>query len=120
LREILTTERETLCSTLHDELMEQIGGDRSSQFATALDAADLSVVDLMESLRVRIVDIKQERLTQMVEAERKLDEGTYGLCEMCGAEIGEQRLAALPFAIYCIRCAELQEGDDVSGRGPTL
>ncbi len=34
----------------------------------------------------------------------KLDEGTYGLCDVCGAPIGPDRLEALPWAVLCVTC----------------
>jgi RNA polymerase-binding transcription factor DksA len=36
---------------------------------------------------------------------RRMDEGTYGTCANCGAEIAPARLAALPTATLCINCA---------------
>ncbi len=44
---------------------------------------------------------------QRAEAERalaKLDEECYGGCDGCGAEIGAERLEALPWAGECLRC----------------
>lgn len=35
----------------------------------------------------------------------KIDNGTYGNCEVCGNPIGHDRLEALPWAISCINCA---------------
>lgn len=45
-------------------------------------------------------------LAQVNRALQRLDEGTYGLCAVCGQEIDERRLAALPHSDRCIRCAE--------------
>lgn len=45
---------------------------------------------------------------QSAEAEAalaRLDAGTYGTCETCGAPVGEARLAARPTARQCITCA---------------
>ena len=39
----------------------------------------------------------------------KLEEGTYGRCADCGAEITEKRLRAVPFARRCVTCQEKQE-----------
>jgi DnaK suppressor protein len=36
----------------------------------------------------------------------KLDQGTYGRCETCGAPIGEARLEVMPATRYCIDHAE--------------
>jgi DnaK suppressor protein len=35
----------------------------------------------------------------------RVESGTYGVCEGCGADIGEARLDALPAARLCITCA---------------
>lgn len=35
----------------------------------------------------------------------KLDDGTYGLCDVCGRLIPEQRLEARPASVRCVRCA---------------
>jgi len=34
----------------------------------------------------------------------KLDDGDYGVCDVCGELIAEERLEALPWAIRCVRC----------------
>jgi RNA polymerase-binding transcription factor len=35
----------------------------------------------------------------------KLDEGTYGICDRCGAEIPPGRLRAMPDSVLCVACA---------------
>lgn len=35
----------------------------------------------------------------------KIEKGTYGACERCGKEIGEERLRAMPAAALCADCA---------------
>ncbi len=35
----------------------------------------------------------------------KIDEGTYGLCDVCGKPIAPARLEALPAASLCVECA---------------
>ena len=38
---------------------------------------------------------------------KSLENDSYGLCEMCGDEIAERRLLAIPSARFCIECQEL-------------
>ena len=45
-----------------------------------------------------------------LEALLRLAEGRYGECLCCGEAIEAARLAALPVAEYCLRCAEDREG----------
>ena len=51
----------------------------------------------------------QDILYHIDEALHAIQEGTYGVCKMCGSLIQKPRLQALPFAKHCIRCqAELE------------
>jgi RNA polymerase-binding transcription factor DksA len=47
----------------------------------------------------------RDELDDLDHAEQRLRDGTYGICERCGRPISQQRLAALPVARICIRCA---------------
>jgi RNA polymerase-binding transcription factor DksA len=47
----------------------------------------------------------QETLRDVNIALEKLDQGTYGKCEVCGEDIPEARLEAMPAARYCINHA---------------
>lgn len=38
----------------------------------------------------------------------KLDEGSYGCCDVCGEAIAERRLEALPDSVLCVTCAASQ------------
>ena len=56
-----------------------------------------------------IVDELEVRLQNVKKALQKIEEGTYGVCEKCGAEIEKERLEANPAASLCSVCAEGQE-----------
>jgi RNA polymerase-binding transcription factor DksA len=44
----------------------------------------------------------QQTLDAIKDALRKIEDGTYGTCEVCGKPIGEDRLTAIPWARLCI------------------
>lgn len=44
-------------------------------------------------------------IAQIDRALLRIDNGTYPYCVDCGKEIGEERLAALPWTDRCMRCA---------------
>lgn len=48
-------------------------------------------------------------LRQISDAIERIDGDQYGFCDECGAAIGADRLAALPYADTCIDCAERGE-----------
>lgn len=47
----------------------------------------------------------REQLDDVDRALAKLEDGTYGRCEVCGEEISADRLEAMPAARYCIQHA---------------
>jgi len=58
--------------------------------------------------RLTQVAAHQQLLQQAEEIERalvKLDDGSYGVCDACGAEIPEGRLEIHPWAVLCVPCA---------------
>jgi len=120
LRKILVEEKRKVREALRAEVFARLGEDYRNQFDQAMDTGDLSVLDLLESVDAELVNMRQEQLRKLEEAERKLDAGTYGICEICGREIAEARLSAVPFAVHCLRCGEKAEGQKGRGKGPTL
>ncbi|HEX7890285.1 MAG TPA: TraR/DksA family transcriptional regulator [Ramlibacter sp.] len=50
-----------------------------------------------------------EELSQVLAAQRRVDEGTYGLCEDCGEAIDERRLVVLPATRFCTACQAIHE-----------
>lgn len=44
------------------------------------------------------------------QALRRLDEGTYGVCERCGVDIEPERMQAVPYADRCTKCADTGPG----------
>ncbi len=47
----------------------------------------------------------QQELRMIDAALQRVEAGEYGICVKCGAEIGEDRLAVLPYTPFCRSCA---------------
>lgn len=54
-------------------------------------------------------DNETEMLHQINEALERIESGIYGICEGCGVEIPEGRLATKPFARLCVECKRKEE-----------
>ncbi len=52
--------------------------------------------------QVAVHDKLQITRADVVRAMEKLDDGTYGRCDVCGEPIPEGRLEALPWAVLCV------------------
>ena len=61
---------------------------------TSLAVDRLSQVAVHDRLQVTLADVNR--------ALAKLDDGSYGRCDVCGSPIGEDRLHALPWAVLCV------------------
>jgi DnaK suppressor protein len=64
---------------------------------TSMAVDRLTQVAVHDQLQVTRVDV--------LRALEKLDEGTYGSCDVCGATIPEGRLEVLPAAVLCVEHA---------------
>lgn len=109
LRRMLVRKREEIVKEAKAEIKKYISGENRQLVETVMDEGDLSVVDLSEDISLKKLSTHREVMIKIDTALRKLDEGSYGLCEDCGDEISEERLKIMPFAIYCRDCQEKKE-----------
>jgi DnaK suppressor protein len=64
---------------------------------TSMAVDRLSQVAVHDKLQITRADVER--------ALAKLEDGTYGRCDVCGEPIGAGRLEALPWAVLCVRDA---------------
>lgn len=81
-------------------------GDLSSYAYHQADQG--SDTNLMEQT-VMMMEKEREKIRLLKEALQKIDNETYGICEMCGEMVDETRLEIIPYAKYCIDCMEKME-----------
>jgi DnaK suppressor protein len=98
-RDLLIEERQDLQSKL-DEL-----GAGDSGLTYDSNFADSSQVTAERSEASNLVNSLKETLDDVEHALGKLEEGTYGKCEVCGNDISPARLEAMPATRYCIEHA---------------
>ncbi len=104
VKQQLLDEQAKLCEQLeHLEAVEYESIGYSNHMADdATDAFDQAVdVALKRKIGASLEEVDR--------ALAKFDDGTYGLCESCGARIDRARLEALPQARYCLDCKSRQE-----------
>ena len=62
--------------------------------------------NLARHLALSALDRERRMLGEIEMALGRIKAGDYGICEACGCDISGARLRALPWARFCIRCAE--------------
>lgn len=103
------------------QLLEEVG--RSSLYGKGLE--DDSIKDLGDQANTaytrefffELGNGDRRLLREVVQALKKIDDGSFGTCERCGEEIAEKRLDALPFARYCIGCQRVVEEEERTATG---
>lgn len=98
-RQELLTEAESAMNALPEQTVFPDLGDQASAEADR---------NFMLRLRGR----EQRLLNKIEEAIEKIDTDNFGICDMCGEEIGAERLLVRPVASLCIDCKVEQEEDE--------
>lgn len=105
LRKELTDERDSVMAELreygadpHSERIDHIAGIDEN-------FADLAAATAERSETLAFIENARERLAHVEAALAKMDEGSYGVCEVCGQDIPEARLEARPLSVRCVGCA---------------
>ncbi len=104
IKRSLINRREAIIKEAKEEIAKYISGENRQLVDTALDDGDWAVVDISEDINLRRLAAHWKALHDIDEALRKIEEGSYGICEECGEEIGEKRLKVLPTATLCVVC----------------
>jgi DnaK suppressor protein len=95
-RQTLESERERL----RVELSEEVEYPRVSHGAQTAAATEVSESQRGQQLRER----EEQHLVQIEAALKRIEIGTFGLCQTCGKQIAPERLEALPWALDCVDC----------------
>lgn len=103
MREALEASRRLL-----DHLEAELDGIIETAAATPPDDEhdiEGSSVGFERARVTALVKAERKHLTALEAAQARVERGTYGTCEVCGAPIPEERLEALPATTACVRCA---------------
>ncbi len=73
------------------------------------DPIDRALSEFNKSIELRKRDRERKFIHKIQDALQRIESGSYGVCEKCEEEIGEERLKARPEANLCIVCKEEDE-----------
>ncbi len=82
-------------------------GDLSSM---PIHMADIGSDNFEQEFTLSLMENEEDTLASIEASLERIEDGTYGMCEECGARIPKARLNAIPYATLCIKCAsELEQ-----------
>ena len=73
------------------------------------DPNDRASLEADRNFELRIRDRERKLIMKMQEAIKRIEDGIFGICEVCGGPISEKRLMARPVTTLCIDCKTKQE-----------
>ncbi len=83
--------------------------DHSGTTSIPTDMAELGSDNADQELTLSLLGSEKEALNQIGAAIQRIEDGSYGRCEVCGTKIPESRLEAIPYAALCVQCASQRE-----------
>jgi DnaK suppressor protein len=94
---------------LHKENPGSIEDETEDETADTNHMAETATATLDREIDYTLEENSEHVLKAIDGALVRIEEGTYGTCVNCGKPIGEERLAAIPWATHCIDCKRLEE-----------
>ena len=88
-------ELQSRLASIKREVTQSHSGDSAEQ---AQERENDEVVDAIGNETAQSIRVIQAALS-------RIEDGSYGICDSCGKEIGEARLAVVPEATRCVDCA---------------
>ena len=76
------------------------------------DPTDRASVESDRNFILRLRDRERKLIGKIKEALERIEDGSFGICEECGEEIGIKRLEARPVTTLCIDCKTKQEANE--------
>ena len=138
-KEELLKEKEKLSSLINEMQDNTVFGDTSEHTSEKYTSGELSSYDnhladigtevYMQDMQNSLTIHEKGRLFNVENALNKIEDGTYGICDICKNNIEADRLDILPETNLCSNCAKHQpdmhltsreEGQNLINEGPTF
>ena len=109
LRARLLAERDELneqLTTIEDETFAATQSDLSGDVGLDDESADAGTATFEREKDLSIENNVRDLLQKIDRAMKRMDAGTYGICDRCGKPIEKARIKALPYVDLCIKDAQ--------------
>src|SRR5579871_1531005 len=91
------------------EIDSELRAEREGLKDEGMDTYDLASEERDREISFILSDRERVKMSEIDDALARIADGSYGVCESCELEIGEQRLEALPFTRLCRDCQQDME-----------
>jgi DnaK suppressor protein len=109
-RDLLVLKRRQLVGDLNameDQALRSGGGNLSHM---PIHMADIGTDTFDQDFTLKLAETERAQLREIDAALQRINEGTYGVCQLSGKQIPKARLEAKPWAKYTVESARIIEG----------
>ena len=100
---------------LLDEAEKTVSGMSGTEKENFPDPTDRAALETDRNFLLRVKDRERKLISKVDEALKRLDDGSFGTCELCGELISAKRLEVRPVTTCCIEC-KTEEEEHEKGR----
>jgi len=115
-RQRLIELREAYMNAAEGVANDSLRNNGGNESAFGMHQADAGSDAYDRDFALSLLAKEQDAIYEINEALTRIDAGTYGICEMSGETIFEERLEALPFTRFTVACQARIEGEQRGGR----
>jgi RNA polymerase-binding transcription factor DksA len=115
-RQRLAELRDAYLNSAEGVTKENLRGSEGDSSAFGMHQADAGSDAYDRDFALSLLAKEQDAIYEINEALKRIDVGMYGICEMSGETISEERLEALPFTRFTVVCQERLEREQRGGR----
>lgn len=101
---LLLAERERLAEGLKRIEESSLGTSGHDRISDSASFAEVGTDSFERETALNIASGESEWLSEVDDALKRIEEGTFGTCEGCDRQIPKKRLEVFPSARYCIEC----------------
>lgn len=110
---LLEEVRDALENSENQQYVKLIGGEPA-------DSGDMAVGDALADLNLALIDRHVGEIRDIEATRERIQDGSFGVCSDCGADVDFERMLAYPTAKRCYSCQRLHEKTYAEGAKPTL
>ena len=107
----------TLLLNKRADLLDRVRSARNSETQgsdkAAPDLGDRAITTVTRDLMYQLTTGERDILRRVDAALDRLEAKAYGECAHCGKKVQKGRLDAVPWALHCIQCQELQDRGEI-------
>jgi DnaK suppressor protein len=104
---------DSMAGVAQDTLRARAEGSEASAFG--MHQADAGSDAYDRDFALSLLSQEQDALYEIDQALKRIEQGTYGICEMSGKPIPHARLEAIPFARFTVECqSQLEKQNNAS------